>query len=32
LDAVGEHDVALLEDLEKKIRMKRRELFRGGKP
>jgi predicted transcriptional regulator len=32
LDAVGEHDVALLEELEKKIRMKRRELFRGGKP
>jgi predicted transcriptional regulator len=32
LDAVGEHDAALLEELEKKIRMKRRELFRGGKP
>lgn len=32
LDAVGEHDVLLLEELEKKIRMKRRELFRGGKP
>jgi predicted transcriptional regulator len=32
LDAVGEHDVVLLEELEKKIRMKRRELLRGGKP
>src|SRR5216683_8112156 len=32
LDAVGEHDTALLEELEKKIRRKRRELFRRGQP
>ena len=32
LDAVGEHDAALLEKLEKKIRRKRRELFRRGRP
>ena len=31
LDAVGEHDAALLEKLEKKIRRKRRELFRQGR-
>jgi len=32
LDAVGEHDTALLDELEKKIRRKRRELFRRGQP
>ncbi len=32
LDAVGEHDTALLEELEKKIRRKRREHFRRGQP
>jgi predicted transcriptional regulator len=32
LDAVGEHDSALLDELEKKIRRKRRELFRRGQP
>jgi predicted transcriptional regulator len=32
LDAVGEHDMALLDELEKKIRARRRELFRDGKP
>lgn len=32
LDAVGEHDTALLDELEKKIRRKRRELFRRGRP
>jgi len=32
LDAVGEHDATLLEKLEKKIRRKRRELFRRGRP
>jgi predicted transcriptional regulator len=30
LDAVGEHDDVLLDELEKKIRRKRRELFRRG--
>lgn len=30
LDAVGEHDVLLLDELEKKIRKKRKELFKGG--
>src|SRR6266446_192029 len=30
LDAVGEHDAVLLDELEKKIRRKRRELFRRG--
>jgi predicted transcriptional regulator len=30
LDAVGEHDSALLDELEKKIRRKRRELLRRG--
>ena len=30
LDAVGEHDSALLDELEKKLRRKRRELFRRG--
>jgi predicted transcriptional regulator len=30
LDAVGEHDALLLDELEKKIRRKRRELFRRG--
>jgi predicted transcriptional regulator len=32
LDAVGEHDALLLDELEKKIRRKRRELFRRGQP
>ncbi|SRR6266849_1786608 len=32
LDAVGEHDTTLLDELEKKIRRKRRELFRRGQP
>ena len=32
VDAVGEHDEALLDELEKKIRSKRRELNRRGKP
>jgi len=32
LDAVGEHDPVLLEKLEEKIRRKRRELFRRGRP
>jgi predicted transcriptional regulator len=31
VDAVGEHDEALLDELEKKIRMKRKELNRRGK-
>jgi predicted transcriptional regulator len=31
VDAVGEHDEALLDELEKKIRVKRRELNRRGK-
>jgi predicted transcriptional regulator len=30
LDAVGRHDAVLLDELEKKIRRKRRELFRRG--
>jgi predicted transcriptional regulator len=30
LDAVGEHDAVLLDELEKKIRKKRRELLRRG--
>jgi predicted transcriptional regulator len=30
LDAVGEHDTALLDELEKKIRARRRELVRRG--
>jgi predicted transcriptional regulator len=30
LDAVGEHDAMLLDELERKIRRKRRELFRRG--
>ena len=30
LDAVGEHDTALLDELEKKIRARRKELFRRG--
>src|SRR3954464_9835354 len=29
VDAVGEHDAALLDELERKIRQKRRELHRG---
>ncbi|HEV2687995.1 MAG TPA: BlaI/MecI/CopY family transcriptional regulator [Bryobacteraceae bacterium] len=32
VDAVGEHDHALLEELEKKIKKKRKELDRRGKP
>ncbi|MGC1483276.1 MAG: BlaI/MecI/CopY family transcriptional regulator [Candidatus Acidiferrum sp.] len=32
LDAVGEHDAALLNELEKKIRSRRRELSRQGQP
>jgi predicted transcriptional regulator len=32
LDAVGEHDVTLLDDLERKIRTRRRELLRQGQP
>jgi len=32
LEAVGEHDAVLLDELEKKIRRKRRELFRRGQP
>jgi predicted transcriptional regulator len=32
LDAVGEHDAILLDELEKKIRNKRRELNRRGQP
>lgn len=32
LDAVGEHDAILLDELERKIRMKRKELFRKGRP
>jgi predicted transcriptional regulator len=32
LDAVGGHDAVLLDELEKKIRRKRRELFRRGQP
>jgi predicted transcriptional regulator len=32
LDAVGEHDASLLDDLEKKIRTRRKELSRQGQP
>jgi predicted transcriptional regulator len=32
LDAVGEHDASLLDDLEKKIRNRRKELLRQGQP
>lgn len=32
LDAVGEHDAVLLDELERKFRMKRKELFRRGQP
>jgi len=32
LEAVGEHDAALLDELEKKIRSKRKELFRRSQP
>jgi predicted transcriptional regulator len=32
LDAVGEHDALLLDELEKKIRRKRKELFRRSQP
>ena len=32
LDAIGEQDARLLDELEKKIRRKRRELFRRGPP
>lgn len=32
LDAVGEHDSILLDELEKKIRMKRKQPFRRGQP
>ena len=32
VDAVGRHDQALLDELEKKIRLKRKELCRAGKP
>jgi len=32
VDAVGRHDQSLLDELEKKIRLKRRELSRTGKP
>jgi predicted transcriptional regulator len=32
LDAVGENDAELLDELEKKIRQKRKELFRRGQP
>jgi len=32
LDAVGEHDATLLDDLEKKIRSRRKELSRQGQP
>jgi predicted transcriptional regulator len=32
LDAVGEHDATLLDDLEKKIRSRRKELQRQGQP
>jgi predicted transcriptional regulator len=32
LDAVGEHDATLLDDLEKKIRTRRKELLRQGQP
>lgn len=32
LDAVGEHDAKLLDELEKKIRSRRKELLRQGQP
>jgi predicted transcriptional regulator len=32
LDAVGEHDASLLDQLEKKIRSRRKELSRAGQP
>ncbi len=32
LDAVGEHDAKLLDELEKKIRTRRKELLRQGQP
>jgi predicted transcriptional regulator len=32
LDAVGEHDASLLDELEKKVRSRRRELSRKGQP
>ena len=32
LDAVGQHDEEVLEELEKRIRLKRKELFRRGQP
>jgi predicted transcriptional regulator len=32
LEAVGEHDAVLLDELEKKIRSKRKELFRRSQP
>jgi predicted transcriptional regulator len=32
LDAVGQHDEALLDELEKKIRSRRREILRRGQP
>lgn len=32
MDAVGHYDEELLEDLEKRIRLKRKELFRRGQP
>jgi predicted transcriptional regulator len=32
VDAVGQHDEALLDELEKKIRSKRRDLIRRGQP
>jgi hypothetical protein len=32
VEAVGQHDSALLDELEKKIRIKRRELDRRRKP
>jgi hypothetical protein len=32
LEAVGEHDAELLDELEKKIRSRRKELLRQGQP
>jgi hypothetical protein len=32
LDAVGQHDAKLLDDLEKKVRRRRKELSRQGQP
>ena len=32
VDAVGQHDKALLDELERKIKLKRKELDRKGKP